>query len=178
MTLGFRLPSVARQGRNSQHIMKKYLLFESCLTLIILLLLMASDPRHALAQDDTNEKFSNLGLIGVSNLFTLPEKTNTIVFRIRNNSSRTISHIFGWVYQYDKTANGKGSNYLLLNNPHKGGNIIKGKPHRPGTVSEWSFPLVREPFIANQEIDYTLRVHSRSIFFANVESGNKPIPDP
>jgi hypothetical protein len=152
--------------------MKKYLLFESCVTLIILLLLMAGNPRHALAQDDTNEKFANLGLIGVSNLFSLPEKTNTIVFRIRNNSSRTI------VYQYDKTASGKGSNYLLLNNPHKGGNIIKGKPHRPGTVSEWSFPLIREPFIANQEIDYTLRVHPRSIFFANVESANKPAQNP
>jgi hypothetical protein len=82
------------------------------------------------------------------------------------------------VYIYDKEPNGKGKNFVLLNNPHKGGNIIKGKPHRPGTVSEWSFPLVREPSTANQEIDYTLRVHSRSIFFANVESGNKSAPKP
>ncbi len=133
---------------------------------------------NALAQEDGNEKFVDIGLIGISTLYSLPEKTNTIVFRIRNNSSRTISHIFGWVYMYDKAPNSKGKNFILLNNPHKGGNIIKGKPHRPGTVSEWSFPLVREPFIANQEIDYTLRVHSRSIFFANVESGNKRAPEP
>jgi len=138
---------------------------------------LASYPSNALAQEEVNEKFVNIGLIGISNLYILPEKTNTIVFRIRNNSSRTISHIFGWVYMYDKAPNNKGKNFVLLNNPHKGGNIIKGKPHRPGTVSEWSFPLVREP-IANQEIDYTLRVHSRSIFFANVESGNKRAPKP
>jgi hypothetical protein len=146
------------------------------LGLVTFLFTMAGN--NALAQEDGKEKFRNLGLIGISTLHSLPEKTNTIVFRIKNNSSRTISQIFGWVYMYEKALSGKGKNWMLLNNPHRGGNIIKGKPHRPGTVSEWSFPLVREPFIANQEIDYTLRVHSRSIFFANVESGNKPIPDP
>ena len=139
---------------------------------------LANYPSNALAQEDVNEKFENIGLIGISNLYTLPDKTSTIVFKIRNNSTRPISHIFGWVYIYDKEPNGKGKNFVLLNNPHKGGNIIKGKPHRPGTVSEWSFPLVREPSTANQEIDYTLRVHSRSIFFANVESGNKSAPKP
>ena len=158
--------------------MKKYVLLISGLGLMNWMFALAGYPSNALAQEDVNEKFVNIGLIGISNLYTLPDQTKTIVFRIRNNSTRTISHIFGWVYMYDKALNGKGKNFVLLNNPHKGGNIIKGKPHRPGTVSEWSFPLVREPFIANQEIDYTLRVHSRSIFFANVESGNKSTPKP
>jgi len=139
---------------------------------------LASYPSKALAQEDVIEKFVNIGLIGISNLYTLPDKTNTITFRIRNNSTRTISNIFGWVYRYDKSPDGKGKNFVLLNNPHKGGIIIKGKPHRPGTVSEWSFPLVREPFTANQEIDYTLRVHSRSIFFAHVESADKSALQP
>ncbi|MBT3922988.1 MAG: hypothetical protein HOF21_10480 [Nitrospina sp.] len=156
--------------------MNKQRLLISGLSLMSLLFAMAGS--NALAQEDGKEKFINLGLIGISTLHSLPEKTNSIVFRIKNNSARTISQIYGWVYMYEKALSGKGKNWMLLNNPHRGGNIIKGKPHRPGTVSEWSFPLVREPFIANQEIDYTLRVHSRSIFFANVESGNKPIPDP
>ncbi len=147
--------------------MKKYLLLISGLGLMNWMFALASYPSNASAQEDVNEKFVNIGLIGISNLYTLPDKTSTIVFRIRNNSTRTISHIFGWVYIYDKEPNGKGKNF-----------IIKGKPHRPGTVSEWSFPLVREPSTANQEIDYTLRVHSRSIFFANVESGNKSAPKP
>ena len=157
--------------------MKKKIL--SGLILLSLIFLLASHPNSALAQqEDVSERFVNIGLISISNLFTLPEKTNTIVFRIKNNVSRTIKNIYGWVYMYDKGPGGKGKNFVLMNNPHKGGNIIRGNPHRPGTISEWSFPLVREPFIANQEIDYTLRVDSRSIFFANVEVGNKPTKEP
>ncbi len=133
---------------------------------------------QALAQEDVQEKFVNVGLISISNQYTLPSKTNTIVFRIKNNAARTISQIYGWVYMYDKGAGGQGKNFVLLNNPHKGGNIIKGNPHMPGTISEWSFPLVREPFIADQEVAYTLRVHSRSIFFANVEVRNKSDSNP
>lgn len=129
-------------------------------------------------EEDVNEKFVNIGMIAISNLYTLPERTNTIVFRIRNNTTRTINQIFGWVYIYDKGPNGQGKNFVLLNNPHKGGNIIKGAPHLPGRISEWSFPLVREPFIADEEVDYTLRVHSRAIFFANVEPAAKPTPEP
>lgn len=150
--------------------LKKQILILAGLSLVNLMVY----PVQILAQGDAGEKFSDNGPIGISNQFTLPDKTNTIVFRIKNNTTRTISQIYGWVYMYDKGPNGKGKNFLLLNNPHKGGNIVKGNPHSPGTISEWSFPLVREPFIANQEIDYTLRVHPRSIFFAKVEGANNP----
>ena len=135
-----------------------------------------ANPGSSMAQEDSNEKFANLGMIAVSNQYILPTETNTIVFRIRNNTTRSISQIYGWVYVYEKGANGIEKNFQLLNNPHKGGNIVKGKPHFPGTISEWSFPLVREPFISDLEIDYTLRVHSRSIYFATVEMGKPPEP--
>jgi hypothetical protein len=153
---------------------KKQFLLLSALSLLSLI----SYPSHVLAQEDVKERFVNLGLISISDLYTLPSKTNTIVFRIKNNTARTISQIYGWVYMYDKGPDGKGTNFVLLNNPHRGGNIIKGTPHRPGTISEWSFPLVREPFIANQEIDYTLRVHTRSIFYASIEPRNKKDAEP
>jgi len=143
--------------------------------LIHLSFLVVGFLSQATAQEDIKEEFVNIGLIGVSKLHSLPEQTNSIVFRIRNNTTRTISQIYGWVYMYDKGPNGKGNNFVLMNNPHKGGNIIKGNPHRPGTVSEWSFPLVRAPFIANQEVDYTLRVHTRSIYFSKVEPPSAPI---
>ncbi|MBT5375904.1 MAG: hypothetical protein HOL15_03730 [Nitrospinaceae bacterium] len=142
--------------------------------LIHLSFLVVGFLSQATAQEDIKEEFVNIGLIGVSKLHSLPEQTNSIVFRIRNNTTRTISQIYGWVYMYDKGPNGKGNNFVLMNNPHKGGNIIKGNPHRPGTVSEWSFPLVRAPFIANQEVDYTLRVHTRSIYFSKVEPPSAP----
>lgn len=154
---------------NSFLFIQKQLLFLSVLSLLSLI----SYPSISLAQEDVKEKFVNLGLISISVLYTLPSKTNSIVFRIKNNSARTISQIYGWVYMYDKGPSGKGTNFALLNNPHRGGTIIKGAPHRPGTISEWSFPLVREAIIANEEIDYTLRVHTRSIFFASIEPGKK-----
>ena len=156
---------------------KKHLLPLSAL--LFLSLTFYASP--VLAQDedeDVEEKFVNLGLISISDLFTLPSQTNTIVFRIRNNASRTISQIFGWVYMYDKVANSRGDNFVLMNNPHRGGNILKGTPHRPGTIAEWSFPLVREPFIANQDIGYSLRVHPRSIFFATIEPRNDEASTP
>jgi hypothetical protein len=142
------------------------------------LLSLTSYTSQALAQDDVKESFVNSGLISISDLYTLPSKTNTIVFRIKNNAARTISQIYGWVYKYNKGSDGKESNFILLNNPHRGGNIIKGKPHRPRRISEWSFPLLREAVIDNEEIGYTLRVHTRSIFFASIEPINEPDTKP
>ena len=133
---------------------------------------------QALAQEDSNEKFFNIGPISISDLYTIPSEKNNIIFRIKNNTSRTISQIYGWAYKFDKGPDGKTKNFVLLNNPHKGGMIIKGKPHRPGTVSEWSFPLVRKPSITSPETSYTLRVHSRSIFFASIEQRNKSSAEP
>ena len=153
---------------------KKQLLLLSTLSLLIL----TSYASPALAQENADEKFVNLGLISISDLYTLPSNTKKIVFRIKNNASRTISQIYGWVYMYDKVDGGKGTNFVLMNNPHKGGIIIKGAPHRPGTIAEWSFPLVRKPVAANEEIDYSLRVHPRSIFFARIEPRNKKVVAP
>ena len=133
---------------------------------------------QALAQEDSNEKFFNIGLISISDLYTIPSEKNNIIFRIKNNTSRTISQIYGWAYKFDKGPEGKTKNFVLLNNPHKGGMIIKGKPHRPGTVSEWSFTLARKPSITSQETSYTLRVHSRSIFFASIEQRKKSSAEP
>ncbi len=155
---------------NSFPYIKKQLLLLAVFTLLIL----TSYASHARAQDEgVAENFVNLGLISISDLLTLPAKTKSIVFRIKNNTSRSISQIYGWVYMYDKVANGRRTNFVLMNNPHRGGRIIEGAPHRPGTIAEWHFPLVREPFIPNAELDYSLRVHPRSIFFASIEPRDK-----
>ena len=159
---------------NSLLYIKRNILFLSSLCLLSFIFYSV----QALAQEDSKEKFVNAGLISISDLYTIPSSTNTIVFRIKNNTARTISQIYGWVYKFDKGPDEKGKNFVLLNNPHKGGNIIKGKPHQPGTVSEWSFPLVRKPTISNQETAYTLRVHSRSIFFASIEQKTKSSTEP
>jgi len=58
--------------------MKKYLLLISATTLI---LGISTYPSQALAQEEVKEQFINTGPIGISNIFTLPEKINAIVYR-------------------------------------------------------------------------------------------------
>jgi hypothetical protein len=120
-------------------------------------------------QEQKGEKFTNIGAIAISDKFTLPKNKRAIIFRIRNNTTRSISQIFGKVFMIDKEANDPRKKLLLTNNPNKGGNILKGSPHRPGTIAEWNFVLAVKPRLADQNISYTLQVHPRSIFFSKVE---------
>ncbi len=136
--------------------------------LLIFSLVLFLSNNQAYGQEE-EEKFTNIGPIGISNKYTIPEKKRAIIFRIKNNSSRTIKQLFGRVFKIDKSQTDPQKKFLLINNPHKGGSISKGKPHRPGTISEWHFTLVLEPPTANEEIEYTLQVHPKSIFFANIE---------
>ena len=64
--------------------MKKYLLLISATTLI---LGISTYPSQALAQEEVKEQFINTGPIGISNIFTLPEKINAIVYRIKNKGT-------------------------------------------------------------------------------------------
>jgi hypothetical protein len=120
-------------------------------------------------QEQKAEKFTNSGAIGISDKYTLPVNRRAIVFRIRNNTTRSISQMFGKVFMIDKLATDPGKKFLLINNPNKGGNILKGSPHLPGAITEWSFTLAIKPRLADQNLSYTLQVHPRSIFFSNVE---------
>ena len=136
--------------------------------LLILSLVLFLSNNKAYGQEE-EEKFANIGPIGISNKYTIPENKRAIIFRIKNNSSRTIKQLFGRVFKIDKSQTDPQKKFSLINNPHKGGSISKGKPHRPGTISEWHFTLALEPQAANEEIGYTLQVHPKSIFFANIE---------
>ena len=136
--------------------------------LLIFSLVLFLSNNQAYGQEE-EEKFTNIGPIGISNKYTIPEKKRAIIFRIKNNSSRTIKQLFGRVFKIDKSQTDPQKKFLLINNPHKGGSISKGKPHRPGTISEWHFTLALEAPTANEEIEYTLQVHPKSIFFANIE---------
>lgn len=142
--------------------------------LLLTLILLLTFPSHqAFGQNQEPEKFTTIGPIGISNKYKIPENRRAIIFKIKNYASRSINQIFGRVFMIDKKETDPAKRFLLINNPHKGGSIIKGKPHRPGTVSEWIFVLARKPLKANQNIDYTLQIHPRSIFYVNVEPSRK-----
>ena len=136
--------------------------------LLIFSFILFLSNNQAYGQEE-EEKFANIGPIGISNKYTIPKNKQAIIFKIKNNSSRTIKQLFGRVFKIDKSQTDPQKKFLLINNPHKGGSISKGKPHRPGTISEWHFTLALEPQAANEEIGYTLQVHPKSIFFANIE---------
>ena len=129
-------------------------------------------------QEQKEEKFTNIGAIAISDKYTQPENRRAIVFRIKNNTTRSISQIFGKVYMIDKLATDPEKKFLLINNPHKGGNIRKGTLHLPGKISEWNFVLAMKPRMANQNLSYTLQVHPRSIYFSTVEPIKKTKEQP
>ena len=136
--------------------------------LLIFSLIIFLSNNKAYSQEE-EEKFANIGPIGISNKYTIPKNEQAIIFKIKNNSSRTIKQLFGRVFKIDKSQTDPQKKFLLINNPHKGGSISKGKPHRPGTISEWHFILALKPPAANEEVDYILQINPKSIFFSNVE---------
>ena len=144
---------------------------EQNLKVIVLTLALqyVAPPSPVYAQEESEEKFTTIGPIGISDKYKLPENRNTIIFRIKNYTSRSIYKIYGRVFSINKEEKNLSKKFVLLNNPHQGGSIVKGNPHRPGTVSEWNFKLIRKPSKEAQDIKYTLQVNPRSIFFVNVE---------
>jgi hypothetical protein len=136
---------------------------------LVFTLILASLCSQVYGQEQKGEKFTNIGTIAISDKHTLPTNRRAIVFRIRNNTTRSISQIFGKVYMIDKLATDPRKRFLLINNPNKGANILTGSPHLPGTIAEWNFPLAVKPRLADQNTSYTLQVHPRSIFFSTIE---------
>ena len=122
-------------------------------------------PQTEATSEENSENFSNLGYISFSDKYTISKNAKNIVFRIRNNATRSISKIYAWVYEVSKE---EGTAYRLVNNPNQGGLPVKGGVHAPGTIVDWRFPLTA----ADQnktEVEYTLRASHRSIFFTNLE---------
>jgi hypothetical protein len=137
--------------------------------LLVFSLILAPLCFQVYGQEEKDEKFTNIGAIAISDKYTLPKNRRSIIFRIRNNTTRSISQIFGKVFMIDKESTDSRKKLLLTNNPNKGGNILKGSTHLPGTIAEWNFVLAGKPRLSDQNIRYTLQVHPRSIFFSNVE---------
>ena len=139
------------------------------ITILVVLLHWVFPIYSVYSQEESEEKFTTIGPIGISDKYKLHENKNRIIFRIKNYTSRSIYKIYGRVFSINKKEKNLSKKFVLLNNPHQGGNIVKGNPHRPGTVSEWNFKLIRKPSQEVQDIKYTLQVNPRSIFFVNVE---------
>lgn len=121
------------------------------------------------AIDQPEEEFINFGYISVSPKYKLGPRAKSITFKIKNNATRSIQSIFGWVYEYTESEEGEASDFRLVNNPNKSGLLFKGGEHKPITEETWRFRLIA----ANPPIDpskkFTLLVDPRGIRFAIIE---------
>lgn len=133
-------------------------------------------PGGGSAQEKQAQKgnFINLGLVSYSPDYTLAPDASFIVFKIKSNSARSISNIFGWVYRYQEGSDGNASNFVLVNNPNQGGLMLKGDRLAPGGVGEWKFALTKNAQADKDKGKYALRINPKSIFFSKLEPGRKP----
>jgi hypothetical protein len=141
--------------------------------LLGLILLMSG---NSLAQTQENTKdpdedveYVNFGYVSVSPRFVVDPRAKNITFKIRNNATRSIQSIFGWVYEIRVEEEGATPQYRLVNNPNKGGILLRGGAHKPFAEEQWRFPLVA----ANPPLDpskqFTVLIDPRGVRFANFE---------
>ncbi|SVD40861.1 uncharacterized protein METZ01_LOCUS393715 [marine metagenome] len=129
-----------------------------------------------------DEEFNNLGPIAYANEYKLSPESDHITYRIKNQTALTIEKIYAWIYHGAEDEEGKATSLTLVNNPHRGGVITLGKPHRPGEIAEWRFPLIKTLASKIERIGgggarpktFTLRVSNKGIFHPKVEPPAKP----
>ena len=124
------------------------------------------------------EEFNDLGWISYSNNYKVAPELDHIPFRIRNQSTLTINKIFAWVYHISEDEQGNPQILSLVNNPHRGGVITIGNPHRPGDIAEWRFPLFKALTKKKVGNKYSLRVSHKGIFYNKVEPPAKSTKKP
>ena len=120
------------------------------------------------------EEFNDLGFIAYANDYKVAPEFDHITFRIKNQSTLTIDKIYAWVYHISEDEEGNPQVLSLVNNPHRGGVITKGNPHRPGDIAEWRFPLFKALTAKKVGNKYTLRISHKGIFYTKVEPSAKP----
>ena len=145
--------------------------------------LTLSNTQNGFAQaTPEDEEFNNLGPISYAKEYKLSPESDHITYRIKNQTALTIEKIYAWIYHGAEDADGNKTSLTLVNNPHRGGIITLGKPHRPGDIAEWRFPLIKT--LASkieglggggvQSKTFTLRVSNKGIFHPKVEPPAKP----
>ncbi|WP_144079147.1 hypothetical protein [Nitrospina gracilis] len=102
----------------------------------------------------------------------MDEDRNFILFQIRNDGVKTISHLFGWVYRYNEGPD-EPADFQLVNNPHQSAILVEGGPHQSDKVAQWRFSLnVIVPEQGNER--FILRISPKSVFYAHHEPVSAP----
>ena len=89
-------------------------------------------------QEEKDEKFTNIGAIAISDKYTLPKNRRAIIFRIKNNTTRSISQIFGKVFMINKEASDPRKKYRPRMNLQGVANVL--------ICQAWFFGKYKIPF--------------------------------
>lgn len=138
--------------------------------LVILIAGHSGAPGNPAMAAETTDDFFNAGPVSISKKYTLAKDISFIVFKIRNNTTRTINGLYGWVFKIKPGENNRSGQLSLINNPHRSGLIIKGKPHAPGKLAEWRFPLLDGLPVPEKNEKFTLQVNQGSVFYSVIEA--------
>ena len=125
-------------------------------------------------EESKSEGFVNLGYISVSPKYIISTNGKTITYKIRNNTTRSISHLFAWIYEVKKQGENTTPSYRLVNNPNRAGLPVKGIAHPPGKIADWRFPLTAAETQKKSGVSYTFRISHRGVFFTNLEKTKPP----
>ena len=133
-----------------------------------------SNSGNSLAQNQQEEnyeesEFVNFGYVSVSPKYKVGPKAKSITFKIRNNATRSIQSIFGWVYEFQKPKEGETPKFRLVNNPNKSGVPTKGVMHRPSAEAQWRFPLIASNPPVDTSKQFTILIDPKGIKFALIE---------
>ncbi len=141
----------------------------SCFFTLCLLLIPLNSFAQTEAKDNEGPEYINFGYVSVSPKYTIAPNAKSIIFRIRNNATRSIQSIFGWVYEFEEPEEGEATQFRLVNNPNKSGIPIKGAIHKPAAEEQWRFPLIAANPPVNSSKKFTILIDPRGIRFAIIE---------
>ncbi len=111
--------------------------------------------------------FINYGFLDISIGYRITKDEKHLVYKIKNNTGKSIDTIFGQIYQIEKDEMGRVVKNILANNPNASGILISKYPHKPSALGTWRFTLEQKS--STQNVQYLLRVNNRSIFYAPFE---------
>ncbi len=142
-----------------------------CFWIYSLSFALISGNSFAQTQENVTEEqeFVNFGYVSVSPKYKIAPNAKSIIFKIRNNATRSIQSIFGWVYEFQEPEEGEATQFRLVNNPNKSGIPIKGVAHKPSAEEQWRFPLIAANPPVDSSKQFTILIDPRGVRFATIE---------
>ena len=114
-----------------------------------------------------DQGFIDYGSLSISIGYKLARNKKQIIYKISNNTNKSIDRLFGQIYKIERDETGRVTKNVLANNPNTSGTLISKYPHKSSTLGTWRFTLKEK--LPQQNAKYFLRVSNRSIYYVPLE---------